>query len=403
MKILFISSLYPTVKDHDNVEVTWALHHLVRNWNQQEDIQVQVVRPVYIYPREVIFGEKRKIVGYKKSPRKKIFSLDNVSIIVYPVFKIPKIAYFYYPLYRFLDKYLKSIGFQPDAVVAHYDKSLHIGHQYSRGRNLPLVSGLHITPDLVTDDPEAFTKRCGKILAASAAIACRSNYIYNKITAWFPQYREKSFIAYSGIEESLLEEPASGVQRMKAWKNNGTLSIITVSSLIERKKIDTNLKALAKLKDRIDWTYTIIGDGELRPALESLADELSIRERVHFKGVMPRQQVIQLLQQSHIFLLVSYLETFGLVYLEAMACGNIVIGSRGEGIDGVIQHEKNGFLSPAGEVESLTAVLEKIIFQLPENRLEDILDNAHYTIKQYTDKNAARDYLERLKKVVKRG
>ena len=403
MNILFISSLYPTVNDPDNIDFTWALHQMVQYWHQQQGVQVQVVRPVYLYPRELLFGEKRKIGSYKKSPRKKIFSLDNVSIIVYPVFKIPKIAYFYYPLYRFLDRYLKSIGFEPDAVVAHYDKSLHIGHQYSRRRNLPLISGLHITPDLMADDPKAFTLRCGKILAAAAAIACRSNYIYNKIAAWFPQYREKSFIAYSGIEEDLVDKPGNAIQRMKAWKNNGTLSIITVSSLIERKKIDTNLKALAKLKDRIDWTYTIIGDGELRPALETLAAGLGIRDRVHFKGVMPRHQVIQLLEQSHIFLLVSYLETFGLVYLEAMACGNIVIGSRGEGIDGVIQHEKNGFLSPAGEVESLTAVLEKIIFQLPGNRLENILVNAHHTIKQYTDKNAAQNYLDRLNQIVRRG
>lgn len=403
MKILFISSLYPPVNDPDNIDFTRALHQLVKYWNQQQGVQVQVVRPVYIYFRELIFGEKRKIDNYKKSPRKKFFSIDNVTITIYPVFKIPRIAYFYYPLYRYLDKYFKSIGFEPDIVLAHYDKSLHIGYQYSRRRNLPLVSGLHITPDLMTDDPKAFTRRCGKILAAAAAIACRSNYIYNKIAAWFPQYQEKCFIAFSGIEENLVEKPGNGIQRMKEWKNNGTLSIITVSSLIERKKIDTNLKALAKLKARINWTYTIIGDGELRPALGTLADELGIRERVRFKGVMPRQEVIQLLKQSHIFLLVSYLETFGLVYLEAMASGNIVIGSRGEGIDGIIQHEKNGFLSPAGEVEPLTAILEKIIFQLQENQLENILDNAHHTIKQYTDKNAAQNYMNRLNQVVRKG
>jgi glycosyltransferase involved in cell wall biosynthesis len=436
MKILLISSLYPTVNDPDNIDFTRALHHLVKYWNRRQGVQVQVVRPVYLYLRELIFGEKRKTGGYKKGAapptyycigsskshreekicqknkvskginkkcaRKKIFSLDNVSIIVYPVFKIPRIAYFYYPLYRYLDRYFKSIGFEPDIVVAHYDKSLHIGHHYSRRRNLPLVSGLHITPDLMTDDPKAFTMRCGKILAASAAIACRSNYIYNKIAAWFPQYLEKSFIAYSGIEENLVEKPGNAVQRMKEWKNNGTLSIITVSSLIERKKIDTNLKALAKLKDRIDWTYTIIGDGPLRPRLEALTAQLDIRERVRFKGVMPRRQVIKYMKQSHIFLLVSYLETFGLVYLEAMACGNIVIGSRGEGIDGIIQHEKNGFLSPAGEVEPLKGILDKIVFQLQENQLENILVNAHHAIKQYTDKNAARNYLDRLNQVAGR-
>jgi glycosyltransferase involved in cell wall biosynthesis len=395
MNILFLSTLYPSQPLESNEGVTLALHNLVKRWNQAEDVNILVIRPVFFYLREIF---KKKMFF-----RKKMITIDKVRIIVYPIFKIPRIVYFYYPLYRFLDKYLKSIGFEPDIVVAHYDKSLHIGHRYSRGRNLPLVSGLHITPDLMADDPQAFTRRCGKILAAAAAIACRSHYIYNKITAWFPQYREKSFIAYSGLEESLVEKPAAAIHRMKTWKNNGTLSIITVSSLIERKKIDTILKALAGLKDRIDWTYTIAGDGKLRPALETLTAQLGLRDRVCFKGLIPRQEVMELLKQSHIFLLVSYLETFGLVYLEAMASGNIVIGSRGEGIDGIIQHEKNGFLSPAGEVEPLAAVLERIIFQLQEKQLENILVHAHHTIKQYTDKNAAQDYLERLNQVVKRG
>lgn len=402
MKILFISSLYPTVSDPDCIDFTRVLHHLVKYWNQQEGIQVQVIRPIFIYLRELIFREKRNIGHYKKSPRKRIFYLDNVSIIVYPVFKIPRIVYFYHPLYHFLDKYLTAIDFEPDIVAAHYDKSLHIGHQYSRRRNLPFICGLHITPDLMTDDPKAFTLRCGNILAAASAIACRSNYIYNKISAWFPQHLGKSFIAYSGIEENLVEQPGSAIQRMKEWKNNGTLSIITVSSLIERKKIDTNLKALAVLKDRIDWTYTIIGAGELQSELESLVIQLGIRDRVCFKGRIPRWEVIELLNQSHIFLLVSYLETFGLVYLEAMACGNIVIGSRGEGIDGIIQHKKNGFLSPPGEVEPLKGILDKIVFQLQENQLENILVNAHQTIKLYTDKNAAQNYLDRLKQVTER-
>jgi glycosyltransferase involved in cell wall biosynthesis len=398
MNILFISSLYPSIEGLRPVRITSALHNFVKYWNREE--KVIVVRPFYIYLREILTGKLTRPL--KETLKKTVTSIDQVTIIASPIFKIPKVAYFYYPLYRFLDKYLKTSGIEPDVVVSHYDKSLQIGYHYSRRRNLPLVSGLHITPDLMDDDPAAFGKRCGKILAASAAIACRSNYIYNKVTTWFPQYQQKSFIAYSGIEENLVEEPGNAIQRMKKWKNNGTLSIITVSSLIERKKIETILNALAALKDRIHWTYTIIGDGELRPALETLAAELGIRDRVNFKGIMPRGQVIQLMNRSHIFVLVSYLETFGLVYLEAMASGNIVIGSKGEGIDGIIQHEKNGFLSPAGEVQGLAAILEKIIFQLQENQLEDILDNAYHTIKQYTDKNAAQNYLDQLKQVTER-
>jgi glycosyltransferase involved in cell wall biosynthesis len=396
MNILFISSLYPSIEGLKAGGITAALHNMVKYWNQEE--KVIVVCPLYIYLKEILKGKLKR--SLRKVLKKSVISVDQVTILVFPIFKIPRIAYFYYPLYRFLDKYLKSIGFEPDVVVSHYDKSLHIGCRYSRRRNLPFVAGLHITPDLMDDDPTAFRKRCSNILDGAALIACRSAVIYNKVAAWFPQYQGKSFIAYSGIEENLVEKPGIAVQRMKQWKKNSKLSIVTVASLIERKKIDTNLMALAKLKDRIDWIYTIIGDGELRPALETLAAGLGIGDRVRFKGIMPRLEVIELMNQSHIFLLVSYLETFGLVYLEAMACGNIVIGSRGEGIDGIIQHEKNGFLSPAGDIEALTGILEKIIWQLQENQLENILVNAHHTVTQYTDKNAAQNYMNQLKKLL---
>ena len=411
MKILFISSLYPTGTDSAQTDITRALHQWVRIWHQEPGVRVQVVRPVYLYLKELLFGEKRKTGGTQKSPRKKIFTLDNVPVVVYPVFKIPRIAYLYSPLYRFLDRYLKSTGFEPDIVVAHYDKSLHIGHRYASRRNLPLVSGLHIAPDLMADNPEAFTLRCGGILAASAAIACRSGYIYNKVTSWYPRCREKSFIAFSGIEEEIIDAPDAGNQRLDQWKENGRISVISVSSLIARKKIDTVLHALAllrgfsagKTEGKADWTYTVIGDGEERPRLEALASQLGIRERVIFTGTLPRRQVIAKMKQSHIFILVSRLETFGLVYLEAMATGNIVIGSSGEGIDGIIRHGENGFLIPPGEVEPLAEILRQIVFDYPASRLEQVLVNAHETVTAATDTKAARNYLERLKEIVKRG
>jgi glycosyltransferase involved in cell wall biosynthesis len=400
MNILLISSLYPTTAEPNAEGTTAALHHFVKCWTRDQQAKVLVVRPVYLYVREWLTGKNNHSASSEKPFKRKIISLDNVPVIVFPIFKIPRIAYFYYPLYRFLNKYLKSTGFKPDVVTAHYDKSLHIGYRYSRMRRLPLVAGLHITPDLMVNDPTAFTKRCGKILDAASAIACRSHYIYNKIREWFPQHKGKSFAAFSGIEENLIEAPEHGINRMKQWKTEKRISIISVCSLIERKKIATNLKALAQLKDKVDWTYTIIGDGEERPRLEELVDALEIRSRVQFKGAVPRKQVVEEMKRSHLFVLVSYLETFGLVYLEAMAAGNIVIGGKGEGIDGVIRHEKNGFLTPPGEVEPLKKNLETIILQSTTAELENILKNAHQTIREYTDENAARNYWEKLEKTV---
>lgn len=399
MNILFISSLYPVTPNNDSIIVTHALHNLVKYWNTEA--RVIVLRPVYLYPSEIL----KKIITRKsaspipKNFRKKFFTLDNIPIIVYPIYKIPKIAYFYKPLYSFLDRYFRKIDFTPDIVIAHYDKSLHIGYQYSQHRQIPLVSGLHITPDLMAADPTDFTKRCSHILEKSAVIACRSNYIFNTIIQWFPQYKEKCFIAFSGVQEQFISNIATSIQRIDSWKTNNTLSLITVSSLIERKKLDTILLALSKIKDKLDklnWKFTIIGEGEEKENLQTLAKNLEIHNQVIFKGNLPHNQVMEELKKSNIFILVSYLETFGLVYLEAMAAGNLVIGAENEGIDGIIKHRQNGFLSPAGDQLSLAQLLEEILFCQSPSQLEQILTQAHETILKYTDRNAAKNYLQHL-------
>ncbi len=413
MNILFISTLYPDSDEPESWDVTPALHNFVKVWNLEDDVNVIVVRPVFVYLSE-LFGNRVNRVNYKKNCKKRIFKLDNVSIFRYPVFKVPRIAYFYFPLYRAIHSYLKTAGFKPDIVVAHYDKSLIIGSQYAGKRKIPYVAGLHITPDLMIENPGEFNKRCGKILEKATAIACRSRYISDKIRRWFPGFETKGFIASSGIDGNIIQPESFGPDKLKEWKSAGkkttkenektkkTIRFVTVSSLIKRKKIDTILTALAALNETlrvhgIDWQYIVIGDGKERKPLENLTETLGFREHVVFKGQLNRVDVIEELKRAHFFILVSYLETFGLVYLEAMACGTIVIGSKGEGIDGILIDEKNGFLTPAGDADFLKNKLEKIILTYSFQQLKALLHLAHQTINQYTEQKTAENYLRKLK------
>jgi len=399
MNILFISSLYPVSPDLHAPGTTLALHHFVKYWNRWG--KVVVVCPVYIYLKEILTGKSNTL--FKKSLKKKIFFLDGVQVIVYPIFKIPKLAYFFYPLYRFLDRFLNSIDFKPDMVVGHYDKSLHIAYRYARKRRTPFTAGLHITPDLMEDDPRAFTRRCGEIIEHAALAACRSNYIRDKVARWFPQHSSKCFTAFSGIDPVYVEDVNRGLIRLEEWKSQAAcpVSILSVGALIRRKSIDKNLKALARLEGRIDWRYTVIGGGPERWRLEKMAWELGIAERVCFKGKLPHHRVMEEMNRSHIFLLVSYMETFGLVYLEALAAGNIVIAAVKEGIDGIVQHGKNGFLIPSSDIEAMKEVLESVILQMPVGDLEGVLREAHQTAAHYSEENMAQLYWESMRDVPK--
>ena len=321
-------------------------------------------------------------------------TIDKVKIIIYPVFKIPKLFYFYYPLLR----YLKKHEFKPGMVIAHFDKSLTIGYKFARKSRLPFIAGLHITEDLAIEDPGPFTARCKKVLELADAVACRSQVIYRKVTGWFPRYKQKSFIAFSGIEREIIVDENLAIEKLKNLGKGQPVRFITVSSLMERKKVAAILKALALLEKEIPWTYIIAGDGEQRENLEQLTQTLGIADRVEFAGQVSRPDALEMMKKSQVFLLISRYETFGLVYLEAMAAGNIVIGSKNEGIDGIIEPGRSGFLCEQGNTVELKQTIEHIL-GLPGEKIETLVKEAFAVVRSYTEDRAAENYLRYIKDV----
>ena len=133
-----------------------------------------------------------------------------------------------------------------------------------------------------------------------------------------------------------------------------------------------------------------------RKNIEEIHQQLGCKGNVRFKGRIPREEIIQYLKQADVFVMISKAEIFGLVYLEAMALGLIPIGSRNEGIDGIICDGDNGFLCEAGNVDELTEILQKIK-EMPSEQLVKISNKAKQTAQSYSDEGVAKYYLENLK------
>jgi glycosyltransferase involved in cell wall biosynthesis len=115
---------------------------------------------------------------------------------------------------------------------------------------------------------------------------------------------------------------------------------------------------------------------------------------------MKRDMVLDELTKADMFILVSAPETFGLSYLEAMASGCIVIGSKGWGIDGVIEDGVNGFLCEPNEEKMLLSKLESIL-NMNEKELQQISIRCRRTICEYTEEKASTNYIEHISQCVK--
>jgi phosphatidylinositol alpha-1,6-mannosyltransferase len=133
--------------------------------------------------------------------------------------------------------------------------------------------------------------------------------------------------------------------------------ILTVGRLIfsePGKGVDMVIRALPKVLGTIpDTYYVVVGDGDYRSSLERLADEMGVRDRVLFVGVIGEDILKAYYSKAHIFALPSRQEGFGVVFLEAMAFGKPVIGGNHGGIPEVVKDGVTGFLVEYGNVEAL--------------------------------------------------
>lgn len=171
-------------------------------------------------------------------------------------------------------------------------------------------------------------------------------------------YNKNSIMIPHGIDDVFFSYRWEGIN------NTGKLRIVTICRLLDWKNIDKVLYALDKAN--FDFDYDIYGEGPDKERLRQILDTLSIKDKVIFKGYANYADVPEILGQYDVFILVSYPETFGRIYIESMAVGIPIIAAKGCGMDGFIRNGKEGFLVDHDHLDSILNVLTYII----ENRAD---------------------------------
>jgi rhamnosyl/mannosyltransferase len=116
---------------------------------------------------------------------------------------------------------------------------------------------------------------------------------------------------------------------------------------------------------RVRGTLLLVGDGSDRAKLEAEAEALNVRDRVVFLGAMPYQEIVPyyLAADAFWFPSVARSEAFGLVQVEAMACGVPVINAAipHSGVPWVSPHGVSGLTVPVGDAEALAAAANRLM------------------------------------------
>jgi glycosyltransferase involved in cell wall biosynthesis len=175
----------------------------------------------------------------------------------------------------------------------------------------------------------------------------------------------------------------------KIRNDQKSLKMITVSRLIERKGIQYVLKAIFELADA-DISLTIVGTGNYETHLKRKCEEYGLQDVVNFYGYCPNEKLPMLYHYSDVFILTSLAESFGIVFLEAMACGLPIIGGRSGGIPSIVSDENGILVEPKSVSEIKNAILK--IKNNPGIRREMALRNRKKILEHYDWKNVAEMY-----------
>jgi glycosyltransferase involved in cell wall biosynthesis len=197
---------------------------------------------------------------------------------------------------------------------------------------------------------------------AKAIIASNPNLLASSPV--LSHHRERSIVVPFGVQSSLDQSPVREAVNAIREKFGGPI-VLAIGRLVYYKGFEFLIRAMAGL--RVPAVLLIIGDGPLRSALERQIRALGLSERVHLLGNVADTTVYY--QACHLFVLpsISRSEAFGIVQLEAMACGKVVINTNieGSGVTFVSRNGETGVTVPPADASALENAISRLLSDAP--------------------------------------
>lgn len=228
------------------------------------------------------------------------------------------------------------------------------------GPRLPVVATEHVTPDALraSRGKRAQLWLAGRLYPSAAAVVAVSDGLRGALVEELglsPQRVRTIYNPFDPEIDALAAEPAP-----HPWLGQGDPVLVAVGRLAKQKAYPNLLRALRLVRDRVPARLLVLGDGEERSALESLAAELELREAVAFLGYVANP--FPYMREAAAFVLASDWETMGFVLVEAERVGAAIVATDVEfGPNEIIEAERSGLLVPPGDPAALAAAILRML------------------------------------------
>lgn len=246
-------------------------------------------------------------------------------------------------------------GLRPafDGVICGHMNLLPIGALAAKIQGVPLLVILHGVDAWALHLPVA----AKPTLHAIDSFVAVSQYTRDRFLEWTPLAAEQGHVIPNCIDTSLY---GPGPKRKNLLDRYGLkdrtvlLTLGRLSSGEQYKGHDEVLEVIPELVDEIpDLSYLVCGDGDDRPRLERKAERLGIDDRVVFAGYVPEDEKADHYRLADVFVMPGHGEGFGIVYLEALACGVPVVASSADASQEAVRDGELGIVVDPSDPEAI--------------------------------------------------
>jgi D-inositol-3-phosphate glycosyltransferase len=301
-----------------------------------------------------------------------------------------------------------------DLIYGHYWLSGLAAHGLRRLWDIPMLQMFHtlaemknrVAQSLAEREPERRLNCEGELMRLADRLIAATPLEKNQMTWLYGANPDKIAIVPPGVDLERFKPLDQGQARLHLGIPAQHQMILFVGRIQPLKGIDILLRALGVVKQREpglikNVCVAIIGgdpnpDSEIEQAeferLELLRTELGLTELVTFLGAKDQDTLVYYYSAAEMVVMPSHYESFGMVALEAMACGAPVIASDVGGLTFSIEDGYNGYLIPGRDHQALA---KKIVLLLKHRILRDQLgEQARRWVERYSWVNIAGELLE---------